>query len=944
MRKIIILTLVTFFTSQIFAYGNHGIDKYEVRYIKEQLTTDIALQQTLRNQNAWQNFLSKYPHWFVNFNEYNLKPHRAYGEPIKLLIGATIEDKALQFIQDELSSFNIPISDLYPLDVIKNEKYKYLDFKQKYNGLEVHDSRLYFKTTQNDELVAFGLDVFSDINLSTLPTISESNAISSAISGIANSISKVEVKQALKILPIPKYSKYNFHLVFQVEFETKNNIGPAKYLCFVDANTGELLMRKNTILFETPPQASVHVESNVYVTQPYNPTTVEDLVNLRVYVNGTSYYTDQNGNLTLSANVGSNVYYGLEGLWSKVETSGSTPSINTTLGATNNISFDNDATSQERSAYYHVNVVHDYMKTIFPTFTSLDNPMTTNVDEPGSCNAFYSGGTINFYAEGNDCNSLAKIGDVVYHEYGHGINDYRYGNSGMWNGALNEGYADIWGLSITQNPILGLGMSMTDPNSFVRRYDIDRKVYPQDIVGEVHADGEIIAGCWWDTYLGFNDMSQMMDLFKYTYDGAPDGPSGTEGAIYTDVLLEALMADDNDGNIYNGTPNDQIIVDAFALHGISLLSNAYIILSQILSSFSNQDIQIDASISLTYAWALSNAKAFYKLNNTAIWNSIPLNNVGGTNYQGIIPAQPAGTLISYYLLLEDSYGKQSGITPMAANLTQYPNIPYFILNGFEFMGIEDFDNNTGFWQTGDPNDNATTGIWEIDEPTGSFSDLNGDNFPDINDPTAIVQTDEDHTSGSGNNECAFTGNAGLMDGIGTNDVDDGHTTLFSPFYDLTPYSNPIFTYYRWYTNNPPSGANPGADWWQVMITDDGVNWQYVENNLTSDRSWRRFAFRVNDYVNLTNQVRVKFIASDSTRLGQYLDGGSLIEAAVDDFSLYEEVFSSSLNDLTLSDVNRKLLRITDVLGREVNITTIKEETTLLYIYDNGTVEKKVIGF
>ena len=116
----------------------------------------------------------------------------------------------------------------------------------------------------------------------------------------------------------------------------------------------------------------------------------------------------------------------------------------------------------------------------------------------------------------------------------------------------------------------------------------------------------------------------------------------------------------------------------------------------------------------------------------------------------------------------------------------------------------------------------------------------------------------------------------------------------------------------------------------------------VENNMTSDKSWRRFAFRVADYVSLTNQVRVKFIASDSTRLGQYLDGGSLIEAAVDDFSLYEEVATSSLNDLTTSDVNRKLLKITDVLGREIDIITIKEETTLLYIYDNGTVEKKLI--
>ncbi|MFM7235018.1 MAG: T9SS type A sorting domain-containing protein, partial [Flavobacteriales bacterium] len=39
----------------------------------------------------------------------------------------------------------------------------------------------------------------------------------------------------------------------------------------------------------------------------------------------------------------------------------------------------------------------------------------------------------------------------------------------------------------------------------------------------------------------------------------------------------------------------------------------------------------------------------------------------------------------------------------------------------------------------------------------------------------------------------------------------------------------------------------------------------------------------------TAQMRFQFIASDSTRAGQYLDGGSLIEAAVDDFVLYDKM-------------------------------------------------------
>ena len=60
---------------------------------------------------------------------------------------------------------------------------------------------------------------------------------------------------------------------------------------------------------------------------------------------------------------------------------------------------------------------------------------------------------------GNGCNATAKIPDVVYHEYGHGINNYRYG-SGMWNGGLNEGYA-IFGLYLLHKAVL-YGLGLTD--------------------------------------------------------------------------------------------------------------------------------------------------------------------------------------------------------------------------------------------------------------------------------------------------------------------------------------------------------------------------------------------------------------------------------------------------------------------------------------------------
>ena len=295
-----------------------------------------------------------------------------------------------------------------------------------------------------------------------------------------------------------------------------------------------------------------------------------------------------------------------------------------------------------------------------------------------------------------------------------------------------------------------------------------------------------------------------------------------------------------------------------------------------------QFLQID----LTYPWALNNAYCYYKLNNSTNWDSIPLTIVSGNDYSAQIPSQSEGTVVAYYLSLVDNYGKKAAITPFSSHLEKHANLPYFILVGYELMEEQDFDFNIGFWDVSHPSDNATTGLWEIGVPEGTYYD-----------GTVLVQTSTQHTPFGA--YCAFTGNDMTGGTIGANDIDDGHTTLTSPSYDLTDYNNPAFSYYRWYTNSPPTGANPGADWWQVQVTDDGSNWVYVENNMTSDNSWRKFSFRVKDYVSITNDFSIRFIASDSIRLGQYLDGGSLVEAAVDDVYLYESTNVNTLTELNI---------------------------------------------
>jgi hypothetical protein len=872
-------------------------DRSEVRYItNSKRLPDEVYQAELRNRSNWQGFLQNNGTWYVTFNEENARPHRAYGQPVQVF-GATVEDKAMNFINGKLSGFNIPVSDLQYSSTVLSGRYDYVNYKQQYHGLEVLNSRMVVKMTPAGSVVMFGADVFTDIEIDVNPVLSSSAALAAAKTGLdANvNITSATIGNDLKVLPIPYIKSNKYKLVYEATVETMDAEGiPAIYYTLVDANDGKVLYRQNKVKHlknKMSANTDVAISGTVYTSNPYNASSVVPLRNLKMVSSATTYYTDSLGYIGLANTSSVSATFSLEGKWSKVLTGNTTPTFTATLNpGTNALTFDNNANIRELSGYYHVNIVHDYMKTKYPSFTMMDNALPTNIDvTAGNCNAFYNGSSINFYAAGNNCNCLSQVGDVVYHEYGHGINDKFYQSQGgsFDNGAMGEGYADIWALGITASPVLGIGFSSVDATEYVRRYDMDIKVYPQDLVGEVHADGEIIAGAWWDThiYMG-NNLQGMMDLFSQTFYGLVTGPDGQEGQIYTDILIEALQADDvpplGDNNISNGTPNDWAIVTGFDKHGITLLSNASLTTTPVLASLPNNPVTIDATLTnLMFPWALAGVKLYYKINRLGSWTSMNMTNTSGNNYQGNIPPQPQGTVIAYYVGLADTSGKLSAVQPIAAADTN-PNIPYFVLNGFALRDHDDFDGNnlfTGLWTPGLPSDNATTGIWEVGIPIGSYST--------VGDPNSIVQPDQQLTPGG--SACAYTGNANNTSAaLGTNDVDGGETTLESPSLDLSGYTNPAITYHRWYINNPPTGANPANDFWEVQISSDGINWVKVERTNVSDKSWRRYAFRVTDYVPLSSDVKIRFVAEDSLIPSATLSGGSIVEAAIDEISLYEE--------------------------------------------------------
>jgi hypothetical protein len=327
-----------------------------------------------------------------------------------------------------------------------------------------------------------------------------------------------------------------------------------------------------------------------------------------------------------------------------------------------------------------VNIIHDHHQIYLTGFTGMDFSLETNVDVAGTCNAFYDGSSINFYAEGGGCQSYAQVGEVVYHEYGHGINDnfYQSLSSSFNNGAMNEGYADVWAFSVTEDPILAEGSDLVDPNLYIRRYDVDPKVYPTDLTGEVHADGEIIAGAWWDTYVQLgNDMPLTMSLFADAFPGLQaTAPDGSEGVAYRDVLIDVLNADDDDADITNGTPHGNAIVQAFAIHGITLISNATLNHDPVETSPATTSIILDADLALTFPFTnyLSDVLLRYRINDVPTWTDVTMTNIGGSNYEAQIPAQPEGTVVAYYLGVQDIFAQLSAVQPSGAHLAE-PNIP-----------------------------------------------------------------------------------------------------------------------------------------------------------------------------------------------------------------------------------------------------------------------------
>ncbi len=841
-------------------------------------------QQALARQPYWKQFLARNPGWSAHFDERTGLPHRAFGPPAPLPPGNSLAERCVHFLVENGILPATRARELRHVRTTHTDWATYVEFVQEVDGREVLFSRVTFRLQpKTAKVFLFGVDVYPVIEQDVV--LVDSSTVIQQLThwGTQHGLlwDSIVVNREWKWLADPEKDQYVLRPVMEVYMWGKTTGGlPAPYWGLVNAETGEPLYLQPRIFFFQAPQVIIRIPA--YQRSPLTPQTLYSFA--YGYLTTTNnwpfpqWQTDSLGFATLTGFSAPSILriplYGKfaqvydyptnQLQWKDTTISNSTGQYIITLGS---------IPIRYTNVYVHMNVIHQKLKEVLPAFPSLDTSFPAYVDDTAlTCNAFFAGTRIHFMEENAVCYSLAKFADVVYHEYGHAINEYVYWwlGTSFQNSALHEGYADVWAIGIMDYPILGHGFLKSDTASYIRRYDQAPKVYPDDVVGQPHATGEIIAGAWWDVAQNIGNVDTMMKIFGRHYYGTPNGPDGAEGQVFQDALLEALIADDNDADLSNGTPHYNEIVCAFFRHGI-LLPGQYLVdpalaVHPIDTAPANQPIVLRVRTAVANPPVSQSVTLYWReLGSNTPWNAMPMTRVQGDSFIATLPGFPEGTIIAYWFV--DSLMCNSWRTlPRDMRLTPPSNIPYYTLIGYQLYAQHTLDNPSG-WQIGDPTDNATTGIWEIGQPTPSYLDPNN--------PASIVQPGFDHT---GNNQCAFTGNAGPNDAPGTNDVDDGKTTLYSPAFDLSGYQDPVFTYWRWYSNE--MGWNPRQDVWRVEISLDGGNtWQPVENTTVPDRAWRRMVVRVQDYGTPTGLVRFRFIAEDASP-------PSLVEAAVDDLFLY----------------------------------------------------------
>ncbi len=677
---------------------------------------NATVQERFARSPAWRAFTSaEGAAWRVRIDPATGTVHRALGGAVALgtIDTANAAEAAVRrFVDRWPALFGVPASDLRlrgAHHVARTDTW-HVSFDRLVGGVPVWRGGVTARIRYG-RLVAFGADTWPAATAPARASLSSTEALARARAHLGGGRTVVEAAPRLVVLPLEGAGSASFPLAW--ELRVRQTDAPGRWTLLVDASRGTILGVVDELRW-----------LDGTLTGEHDTRTVDGDMS-----------TSPLPHVTLTGSAGSEVFTDGGGAYSIGDTETWTASlkgpyvrVTNEAGSEGSLSVEHDAplwtdeaaTQAELDTWVFLHRATAWVERFTPDSGLLDIQLRSKVNTNTSCNGYYDG-AVNFGIEGDGCNNTARIADVNYHEWGHALHEHSL-LSGSIDPTMAEGFADFIAVLHSLSPIIAPGWA-TD-GGWLRDLEPDL-VYPEDWTTVYYVDQMIYSGAAWD----------LLGLLQARYGEGAD-EYGTAWAISSQLLADAIrtgpdmlsiadeyiLADDDDGEVANGTPHLCEIVDAFALHGlgpgvarfpITLLHEP---LGNLPADTATDVVGTIRSSAPGCIEAEANAvDLLWSTDSGANWTTQAATLVDGA-YQSALPPFPDGTVVHYYLVARSAEG-------LEVSLPASRWAPYSLYVGeLEAIWCTDFSTDDGAFTHELAEGSLGWDDWEFGEPTGKAGD------------------------------------------------------------------------------------------------------------------------------------------------------------------------------------------------------------------------------
>ncbi|OGF68076.1 MAG: hypothetical protein A2Y62_19670 [Candidatus Fischerbacteria bacterium RBG_13_37_8] len=566
------------------------------------------------------------------------------GYPVKDINEKVVEEVVTNFLRQHAALLNIDMNEIEHMRITHVTDFLWQVYiTRQVNGIAVRDANM-IMTINHGNLVLWGLEKWGDVAINLVPSISQDSAIHTAMMFIGGQLAtdRFTVTPRLEIIPVSSTKGgllaegYAHRLAWSFAFAREGFINNWEFL--VDAHTAQVLSMRDLNLYATrkivgatyaktnddccpqgcPVDGAAMSFTNTGFLAPNNYTSLTGWYD---YTSGSASTTldgdfvkvvDNCGTINESSATGNIDLGGLVNQHNCTIPTGHSPGD----------------TFSSRTAAAEVAQINRITRSWINNSWCDNTQMTSNMNINSTCNAYYSGTTINFFRSGGGCRNTGEEVASIDHEWAHGLDD-NDANGSFSN--PEEVYADLFsiiklhaycpdpGWWWTANQGCGAWTCPTNPSSTAFYCDgygdcclsctglrsLDWADHASGVPHtpinfncvhcssgsgpcgrETHCENAPGAEAGWDLAardlqaapFNYDSQTAFITTTKLYIQGSGNittwhscnCTNGTsDGCASSSGYMQWLAADDEDGNVNNGTPHMTAIYGAFNRHAIA---------------------------------------------------------------------------------------------------------------------------------------------------------------------------------------------------------------------------------------------------------------------------------------------------------------------------------------------------------------------------------------